>query len=87
VEWIDLEPAYTVLEEDCAKSEVGVRINAGVLFVFESTFENGHIMKEPKLWIGSLHIAIEKCRLEVQDQCQCTKHVESEFVTSLRLDD
>jgi hypothetical protein len=72
------------LEKDCAESEIGMRVDAGVLLRGEGREGNGLIVEDTELGIGAGHVVVEEAGWEVQDESEGAKNFKGEVLAFLK---
>ena len=72
------------MEKDCAESEVGMRVDAGVLLGGEGREGDGLIVEDAELGVGVGHVVVEEGGWEVEDESEGAKDFEGEVVEFLK---
>ena len=72
------------MEEDCAESEIGMRVDAGVLLGGEGREGDGLIVENTKLGVGVGHVVVEEGGWQIEDESEGTKDFEREVVAFLK---
>ena len=62
MEGVDLQASDVVLKQDGTETEVGVRMDAGVLVRLYRLEGDGHVVQKSELRIGPFHIGVEESR-------------------------